>query len=424
MEESLENWSMNKPILIIVYKFPPMGGVGSRRWVKFSKYLVRSGYKVHILTVDYKFKNDIVTWSSDVEKSILIHKFKSKYPLWLLSESGSLFLKKIKRYSNFFLRKLFFYLDIAQLDSKPIVQQAKYIIKKYEIENVIASGHPVSINYIATYLKIDLPRINLIQDYRDNWNDLNVYRYAEKNGINSFARKEKSAIREFLTLFYADKVINVSADLTNTLQNKHSSLGGKFVTITNGYDNDDYVEITSSNDSFNIIYAGSLFNERIEAIYLILDAIISLNDDYINKNLKIIVYSNFNSKEIDKKYRKLLGKNIFFEEFISPDRVIREISKASFCLSINSKFSSYAFGTKIFDYMALSKKIIHISNGAILSDILRGKGQFVCDYQLENMRSSLIDIKNNFINQDAKNIVEYNEFSLEQITAELENLFI
>jgi hypothetical protein len=412
-----------KQLLIIVYKFPPMGGVGARRWVKFSKYLVRSGYKVHILTVDYKFK-DIVTWSSDVEKSILIHKFKSKYPLWLLSESDSFFLKQIKRYSNFILRKLFFFLDVSQFDARSILRQAKKVIKENSVKNVIASGPPFSINYIASYLKIDFSDINLIQDYRDNWNDLNVYQYPKKEVMDSFTRKEELAYKEFFTLSYADKVINVSTDLTNTLQSKHSSLGGKFVTITNGYDNDDYVDITSSNDSFNIIYAGSLFNERIEAIYLILDAIISLNDNYINKNLKIVVYSNFNSKSIDKKYRKLLGKNIFFEEFISPDRVIREISKASFCLSINSKFASYAFGTKIFDYMALNKKIIHISNGGTLSDILRGKGQFVCDYQLENMRNSLIDIKNNFINQDAKHVVEYNEFSLEKITIELENLFI
>lgn len=414
---------MQKKILILTYKFPPMGGIGTRRWVKFSKYLTNLGYQVHVLTADYGFI-DQTTWLHDVDSRVQVHKFKSKYPLWLLADSGNRFLKQVKRYSNFILKKTLFYLDYAQYDAKEILNIAKKIIDDYSIQNVIATGHPVSINYISTYLKVDDPDINLIQDYRDNWNDLNVYQYGKGNGFSIFKRKEESAYKEFFTLFYADKVINVSDDLTRKLQKKHKSLDDKFLTLTNGYDRDDFIDIESSNDSFNLIYAGSLFNERIEAIYLLLDAILLLDDEYINKNLKIVIYSNYDPNRVQKRYQKLIGRNIVFKKLISPKEVLNQMAKFSFCLSINSKFASYAFGTKIFDYMALDKKIVHISNGGALYDLLKSKNQFVTDYSIENVQKMLLAMKQSYNSVDSDIKENYSDYSLRELTLKLEKLFI
>jgi glycosyltransferase involved in cell wall biosynthesis len=400
-----------------------MGGIGTRRWVKFSKYLIKLGYQVHILTVDYKFK-DKTTWLHDIDEEINIYKFKSKYPLWLLSETNISFLKQVKRYSNFILKKLFFYLDIAQYDAKPILSQAKKIIDEYSIKNVIATGHPVSINYISSYLKIDNPNINLIQDYRDNWNDLKVYQYGSSGGLCFFKRKEKSAYQEFFTTFYADKVINVSDDLTKKLRSKHKSLSEKFLTLTNGYDVDDFKALQTSNNTFNMIYTGSLFNERIEAIYLLLDALIALDDDYINENLKIVIYSNYSVHRIDDKYYHLIEKNIFFKEFVPPEEIVKIIASFSYCLSINSKFASYAFGTKIFDYMALNKKIVHISNRGALYDLLEEQKQFVSNYDIENIKNILLKMKDDYVNNESKLLQNYSDFSLEKLTVTLEKLFI
>ena len=41
-----------KPILIITYYWPPSGGSGVQRWLKFVKYLPKLGYKPIVLTVD------------------------------------------------------------------------------------------------------------------------------------------------------------------------------------------------------------------------------------------------------------------------------------------------------------------------------------------------------------------------------------
>jgi hypothetical protein len=44
-----------KKVLIITYYWPPSGGAGVQRWLKFSKYLPQYGWQPVILTVDPEF---------------------------------------------------------------------------------------------------------------------------------------------------------------------------------------------------------------------------------------------------------------------------------------------------------------------------------------------------------------------------------
>lgn len=418
---------MRRRVLIIVYKFPPMGGVGSRRWAKFAKYLAKRGYEVHVLTADGK-GTDKVNWLNDVgDNHIIVHRFKSFYPSFLLGESFNIFGYKIKRIIRAVLSRTLFYIDNAQYDAKPILSKAKIIIKDNGIKNVIASGHPVSINYIATYLKIDLPQINLIQDFRDNWNDLDVYQYGNKSGISKFKNKEKIAYQEFFTLYYSDYIINVSNDLTNQLKRKNKNMGDKFITITNGFDYDDFRIIkrkpSGKNNKITLIYTGSLFNHRIDAIYLLLDAVMELNDDYINNHFKIKIFSNFDPAKIKEKYTPLMGKIIHFNGLIGPKQIIKEIERSSHCLSINAKFASYAFGTKIFDYMGLNKRILHISEGGELFDLLKEKKQLVCRYDIEEVRQVLLQLKREYLNGCVDNITDYSDYAIHHLTKKLEELF-
>jgi hypothetical protein len=398
-----------------------MGGIGTRRWAKFSKYLANLGYEVHILTSLYPYIDDN-NWENDINhENIIIHKFKTFYPVCLTVKSKYYVINNIKRILNYILHKTIFYLDNAQYDAKNILTSAKQIIANNNIKNVIATGHPVSINYIATYLKIDNSDINLIQDYRDNWNDLNVYQYGNKGGLSFFKQKEQSVYKEFLTIFYSDVIINVSGDLTKKSQKKHKSLSDKFITITNGFDPEEFkgIKISQSYSDIEVIYAGSLYNHRIDAIYLLLDALIDLDNSILNEKLKIIIYSNYDTSRFKQKYRYLINKNIFFNDFIPPKDILKIIAKTQYCLSINSRFASYAFGTKIFDYMALNKQIIHISNGGSLYNLLDNSNNFAVTYDIIQIKNVLLKIKDTYLNDD-ENIKSNEQFDINTIIKKLE----
>ena len=412
----------NKHILIIVYKFPPRSGVGSRRWAKFSKYLSRNGYKVHVLKGYYP-KVDSVSWINDIQdNNIMVYDYHSKFPNFLTYYSKSVFISLLKKIFNFLLNKFFFYLDDCQYDQNEILSKAKTIIMQNNIKNVIASGHPVSINYISTYLKIDMPNINLIQDFRDNWNDDIPYIFP--GGLNSFNQKEKSAYMEWFVINNSHYIVNVTSDITDRLKSKFKIYSDKFKTIYNGFDTDEavvnipYVRINDK--KIKMIYAGSLGFGRIKGINLIMDWLLKASDCILS-SIEINIYTNLNVSLLEKKYHNLISKKVIkFFDFIPPDQILNIINSHDYCISINAPQYSYAFGTKIFDYMLLNKKIIHISNGGELFDLLKLNDQLVCGFNEHEVGELMEQV----ISGNAKNSKNnYEQFNLEFLTKQYIELF-
>ncbi|MBE3139730.1 MAG: glycosyl transferase family 1, partial [Thermoplasmata archaeon] len=67
---------MNK-VLIITYYWPPSGGAGVQRWLKFAKYLPEFGWEPVILTVDPEYAAYPVTDNSltaELPSSVKVHR--------------------------------------------------------------------------------------------------------------------------------------------------------------------------------------------------------------------------------------------------------------------------------------------------------------------------------------------------------------
>lgn len=383
---------MSKKLLVVLYKFPPMGGIATRRWVKLSKALSTMGVEVHVLCADYPYE-DRVNWIKDLPESITVHKYKSRFPSWLMKNHDNKFAYQVSRLTKFALSKLFFDIDEAQYDSCNIISTAKKIIGEHGISNVLASGHPVSLNYFASIIKYDIPSINLIQDFRDNWNDLGVFAYTK--GCKRFSTKKKHIYQEALAINHANHIVNVSNELTNMMKLRHhNAVNTQFQTIYNFYDPDDYQAIFPVQVSeFNLCYFGSLFNGRIEAIYSLLDAVELSDDQFIKDNLCIKLYTNYPQDKIKVKYKPFLGTRFEILPMVGPDQVPNLINNAYACLSINSIGSEYAFGTKVFEYLALNKTVFHISNGGELYDELSASGQIVSYYEKSDILCALSILK-------------------------------
>ena len=275
MEKTVEN--KRKDILIIAYKFPPMGGIGTRRWAKFAKVFANKGYKVHVLTIKYP-KQDAINWLHDIQNNdnIIIHRVHAGYPVWLMDISSNKGIAFFQKSINYFLKKTFFYMDIAQNWAKYMLPEAKKIIKENGIKNVIVTNPPPSVSYIASFLKIDIPYINLIQDFRDSWNDDIDYNYPDT--LNFFWQKEKSVYMEWFTVKNSDKIVNVTQDITDRMSSRFKEYKERFITIYNGFDRDDIKNIgldkKENSSKIKIIYAGGLGLGRIKAIEMILDALL------------------------------------------------------------------------------------------------------------------------------------------------------
>lgn len=412
-----------KKVLILAYKFPPMGTIGTRRWVKFSKYLAKNGYEVFVLARKYDYQ-DKVNWSHDVEhQNIKTIYFKTSYPMICLKNHKNIFEKVICKIFNILREKLFYKIDIADSESLNFFKKANEIITKESIENVVVTAPPHIFSYYATILKSENPHINLIVDYRDPWNYFTPYTLEK---LKSFKTKEKSLQMETQVVTMANHIFCVTQDMTNNLKNLYPQCSQKISTLYNGFDEDDYKDMKRNEreegNSITILYAGAFESGRKEAIILIAQALEEIDEDLL-KNFKIILYSNINATSfLQSKYYKIINKYFEFNGFISQKEVIEKINECDVCLSINSADNVHAFGTKIFDYMALGKSIWHISNGGELYELLHNNNQIVSNYEIKSTIKAIESIlKNKNLNNESQ--LNYNEFSINNQTKILEEFF-
>lgn len=414
----------NKNILIITFKFPPMGGIGSRRWAKFAKFLAKRNYHVHIITVNYPYV-DKINWLADVQnnKNIIIHKIKSSYPLMFLKPQKNSLVKILFNIFKAIIVPFYFYLDYAQGWEKHLLPYAQKLIQEKNIKNVIVTGPPSSIYYTSSFLKIAYPFINLIHDYRDPWNTDRDYHYP--NALKYFWQKEKSNYMEMFSVLHADKICLVTHDMKEQLANVYKLYKDKFFVIHNGYDEADFKNMKSKkNKDLSIGYFGHLPQGRLEAVELIARAIEKIKAEKKEFNIKIILYSNINQNYFKASpYLDVIKANFEFNPMVSVDEMKKTMSKFAYGLTINDKRDPHAFGTKIFEYMALKQTILCLSQKGELYQLLKKKGQYVADYRLDSIKKTLLAMEKDFKAGTVKKN-DYQEFNLGHLTDKLEKLLI
>ena len=242
-----------KKVLIITYYWPPSGGAGVQRWMKFAKYLSKMNVETFVLTVDPKFATYPQIDESllkEIPKSIKVYHAKS---FELYSVYKKLSPNKEVPYGGFvnskkvnftekvlrFVRGNFFLPDPRRGWNKFAIKMAKEIIRINNIETIITTSPPHSTQLIGLKLKKQLD-INWVSDFRDPWTDIFYYKQLYPTRIADLINKklEKKVISN------ADKIITVSNDFKRLLFSKVNDSEHKIEVIPNGFDSDDFNGIT------------------------------------------------------------------------------------------------------------------------------------------------------------------------------------
>ncbi|MCX6255194.1 MAG: glycosyltransferase, partial [Bacteroidia bacterium] len=234
---------MNK-VLIITYYWPPSGGAGVQRWLKFSRYLPQFGWEPAILTVDPEYAAYPVIDNSltdDLPLSIKVHrthainyfsiykKDKSKIPTAGFANSVDNTLKgKILR----FIRGNFFIPDPRRGWNKYAFKKACEIIETEGIKHVITTSPPHSTQLIGLKIRKKYPGIKWIVDLRDPWTDIYYYKQFYPTFISKIIDRgfERSVLKN------ADRIITVGPSLKDLFSLKLKGIANKIEVITNGYD--------------------------------------------------------------------------------------------------------------------------------------------------------------------------------------------
>jgi glycosyltransferase involved in cell wall biosynthesis len=415
-----------KKVLVITYYWPPSGGSGVQRWLKFVKYFREFGIEPIILTVDPEYANFPVldeSLFSDIPNGVEIHRTQAKSPFAIYSklrgrkvpqsgfagDSNPNLIERLMR----FIRGNFFIPDARIGWNKFAIKKAKELILKHELDCVITTSPPHSTQLIGLELK---NRFNLkwIADLRDPWTDIyyNKELYRTKWAEKIDRQLEKKCLES------ADNIIVVSDSIAKLFNKRYNGIKSKISIIPNGYDEADFQNKVASETKYNYIsYIGNLGPS-----YPINNFLIEFNEfSSRNPKWRLRFVGNVFKDVKTQILNSDLSERVEFISYVEHKKAIDFMieSKALLLIIPNSEENKGILTGKLFEYLAAKKPIIFIGpEDGDAAKILTNNSKVLINNQ--KYMHSLQDFLTN-INQET---IKYGfeKYSRKQLTKEIVSL--
>lgn len=368
-----------KTILILAYLFPPVPGIGGRRWAKFSKYLTRNGFIVHVLTSENE-QEEISPWLSDVigNSKIVIHTVPDNYPS-ILNQTPKTISEKIRYRYSLFLQKIGTKgtpYDKTILNRNLWLKKAEEIIEKQKIDTIVASGAPFSLNFFAVLLKKKFPKIKVLNDFRDPWTWGSSYGFA---GLHN-DRLNFELTMEGQVMKYSDVVLVPAADMMKNLQSRYPDFAKKICLLPHGYDEDEMPKEFSKPKRKGIIFSGTMYeglDEHITILCRTLKQNPEMEIDFFVPNVKY--------QELVNSFQ--IGTQVRFHSLLSSANYLAELSGKKYYLSLYPDKYKNFISTKFYEIIRMRVPIILVGENGELSEFIvkNGLGIHLFPNQMESI---------------------------------------
>lgn len=357
---------MDKPrVLVICYSFPPVPGIGGRRWAKFSLELLRLDYEVIALGAVNKF-GETSEWSQGTQAIPRLY-MPLLYPNSLLRNPTHI-IQKIRYRIDLLLLKLLTkgnYFDKAIFWGPLLRWRLKRYFQKNPINHIIVTGAPFSLFKHVQPLIKQFKQIKFYADIRDPWTE-NLSAY----GFQTLSAKRKRFEKKVEANVFTDyhKVFTVNEHMTTYFRNLYPNTPSKFYTIPNGFDENELkLNFEEQRDIKRFVFAGSFYDYTHHYISIICKALeLHLNKTLPN-NIEFVFYGP-NSEVV----KKLVPQHLlsFFKFGYEKDKSLinKLIYSASYCLLFLSDDINYSLSTKFCEYIAFRKPIVLFSTDGFTSE--------------------------------------------------------
>lgn len=356
-----------KKVLIILYYWPPAGGPGVQRWLKFVKYLSEFGIEPIVYcpkNPNYPILDESLI--GEIPKNITVLKQAINEPYVLARLFSKTSSKKIssgvipkaKKQSSIekamlYVRGNYFIPDARKNWIEPSVKFLFDYIKTHKIETIITTGPPHSLHLIGLQLK-EKTKVKWLADFRDPWTTIGYHKALKLTE----ASKAKHLELELKVLSTADEIIVTSNHTKNEFKTKTKQ---PISVITNGYDSHS-VRVEGKDILFTLSHIGSLLSERNpEILWEALSELIQDNENF-SKAFKLQLIGVVSDDVIESIYQKGLKNHVDIVGYVSHDDALKFQMKSQLLLliEIDSEDTKAIIAGKVFEYLVSETPILAI----------------------------------------------------------------
>jgi glycosyltransferase involved in cell wall biosynthesis len=475
-----------KKVLVIAYFFPPLGGSGVQRTLKFVKYLPESGILpvVSTVTTGHNFAHD-ESLLDEVPPEVKVYRSSSLETLWLreviekvaslrrgdqakLADTGEEpqkqgptqkpeAIEKTEEHSNDLAatqpqkdeipglahtspveerprkslkQRVFEFIDdyLFIPDSKvrwlPFgFLKSVQVARREQVDYIFSSSYPYTVHLIALLVHkwVHKP---WIADFRDPW----VGNKAMQKDLPF--RKKLDAWMERKVVTNASYILNVTPALTDMYKNRYPEYADKMITITNGFDPADFLEIAKiPQEKFTLIHTGIIaetydmetFTEGVERFLK--------RYPEARENFQAL-FIGYVPTHYEERMKNRLEGTAVFKPYMKHKDVLNYLAGAQLQFMTFDRSVDIAFSGKLFDYIGIGKPILGLLPEGIAAKLIRerGLGKVVSLEDPEGLSEAISDYYTAWLANDTKTFEtgsreRCSEFSRVNLAQQLASLF-
>lgn len=424
---------MQKKALIITYYWPPAGGPGVQRWLKFVKYL--PDYNIHpVVYIPENPSYPLLDYSllDEIPENVTILKQPIKEPYkfaeFLSKKSSQTISSGVipKKRKQSFVQRLMLYVrgnyfipDARMAWVKPSVSYLSEYIQKEQIKTVITTGPPHSLHLIGLKLKTDMD-IQWIADFRDPWTTIG---YHNKLKLSERASTKHEQM-EKQVLNAADHIIVTSETTKKEFETKSTK---PISVITNGYDYQQLPKV-SKDVKFSLAHIGSLLSERSPKIlWKVLGQLIEEHDNFKNEFMLRLI-GVVSTDVLNDIQQFIPQENVEIIGYVNHKEALKHQRQAQMLLliEIDSEDTKAIIPGKLFEYMVAETPIISVGpRGSDVEQIIisTNTGRYFYYDAEDELKNHLLSRFNDFKNSALTSFpIGLQQYSRKALTEKLSEL--
>jgi glycosyltransferase involved in cell wall biosynthesis len=354
-----------RPVLIIAYFFPPAGGGGVQRTLKFIKYLPGCGWRPVVVTARQPSTrlNDPDLAAEIPAQAQIIRTGDVRMPDWMpwrLRAWIARWLLVVDEHIGW----LFF----AERASLRCLQQES-------IQAIYSTSAPYT-DHLSGYRLKRKTHLPWIADFRDPWVGNFSANFPTRLHQRLAEKMENDVVR------MADRVLVVSEPMRQALLSRHPAIpAGKVIVLPNGYDPEDFaalqperIQAAREADRLLIVYSGSFYGQRQTAEKFLQALAWTLEGGQIPRErarVRFVGNAGRHTLELIEAY----GLNDICEAtgYLPHRQSLAHLMAADVLLLIVGRGagSEAVFTGKIFEYLASGKTILCLADPGAAADLVR-----------------------------------------------------